>query len=128
MDIIINQANLPKIQAAIDSEQRLARVRRLTADDVVIAARRATSHLWAYCTKKAMTGSVVSVDVFAQNFARAYNGIPESTQFAMQFDGKHWRLVAVYRKQCRGAARAYLYTLTEECQKSLLAGFTKIGV
>ena len=78
--------------------------------------------------KKAMTGSVVSVDVFAQHFANAYNGIPESTQFTMQFDGKHWRLVAVWRDICRAPSRAYLYKLTEECQKSLLAGFTKIGV
>ena len=106
-----------KLMAEIKTAEGRARVRTLDAEDICKAIREVEDRLNGI-TKKAMKGIVFVYDVNAQTFPNAYKGIPESTLFKAEFDGKEWRIVDIWRGTCRNKS-AHI-TLTEEAKKAIL--------
>lgn len=76
--------NSEAIQDALDAAQGKARVRTANASDVLNAAAEIMEELGI--SKKALNGVSAWIDPNAQSFPNCYKGVPESTQFNLQFN------------------------------------------
>lgn len=95
--IIVNGAasNVARLAAELDRVQSRARVRTVSAEDIGKALDRITARF--RIPKTAMEGVRVTVDLNAQKFPNAYNGIPESTFFSAVYSKRAWRVTEMWR-------------------------------
>lgn len=122
-EIIVNEANLPKLEQAIAQEQGKARERLLTAQDVVKALQQFEREL--AIPKKCLEGVKVSVDVNAQDFPRAYKWTPESTQFTAIRRGGKWRVTSICRYKCCASGHKFGVWHTGESRQAIIDRFTE---
>lgn len=97
----INVNNTAKIQDFINEVQQLARVRRIDAQDVQVAAVQAEAYLDELMGMKDRNGIALDdINLHAQTFASSYKGTPESTYFSLIRGSKDWFLTRVWRQTC----------------------------
>jgi len=119
-EIIVNEKNTEKIEAAIAEVQEKARERCIDATDVSIACDRIWVRLGV--AKTALEGVSFSVDLWAQNFPKAYKYRAESTQFTLTFSKGSWRVSNIVRAYTRGAGHCYeCLALPEKAQAYIIA-------
>lgn len=116
--IIIDLEHKKQIAAAIDDAQRLARTRKTDAQDIIDACESIEHRLGI--SKKALDGCTARVDVHAQNFPNAYQGITESTQFTVAFTGGKWRLETVLRADVKRSGHRFSITLTDAAKAAVI--------
>ena len=121
--IKINEANLEKINKAIDEAEGRATVRRIGGMSVLNAVKEIEEHF--DIPKKLMTGIMVDVDINAQNFPKAYKYTPESTQFIVLRKKSGWYLMGVTRDNCRVPSKKFLKigAFTEEQKNAIMDKF-----
>lgn len=116
--IKLNEKNKEKIQAVIDQVQLKARVRTITVDDIMSEPAEIESHLGL--GKKALVGVTASIDLHAQKFTSRYKGIPESTQFGLEYTKGGWVLTYVARLAVESDKHSI--RLTEQAIEQVLKG------
>lgn len=105
-------------EKAIREAEGRATARTLSPDDIINALERAEKRFGV--PKKALDGTTISVDVHAQGFPAAYNGVPLSTIFRAENRRGTWYLVDVSRAQTRAPSRALLATLSDTARAAIL--------
>ena len=123
--IIISDTNKDKIISIIDAAQARARERLISYDDLLKAIKEIEGKL--RITKKALEGTRASVDIHAQDFARAYRFRAESTHFSIIFENKRWRLISVARKDTRGRLHTYEITLSDTAKAAILDNASRLA-
>ena len=118
MKIIIKEANIEKITAAIKEAEGRASARTVTAEEIIKVAKRITRNL--DITKKAMVGIRAYVDPNAQDFPSAYKYTPESTQFGMIYTSSGWAMTSISRCKTKGSRHAVALILTEEAKAAVI--------
>lgn len=117
--IIINETNKDKIKAAIQEVEGKATARTIDYDDIIRATQRIEKMLGI--PKKYLEGIRYDVDIYAQNFPKAYKYRAESTQFVIEYLKGKWRLVSVERAYTRTAGHDYkCLTMPEETKKAII--------
>lgn len=114
--IIITNAN--KLKEAIKAAEGRARTRTITPADIVEGCRMAEERMGI--PRKHMDGVSISADMNAQNFAKSYSGIPESTQFVAKNVRGKWYVTHVYRDRCSGAERKVKIRLTDAAKAAVI--------
>ena len=116
---------LQPLTDALDVVQAKARVRTITARNIVIELRDITDTL--DIPKKAMDDITACVDINAQSFPSAYHGVPESTQFKAVYKAGSWRVVDITRRQtCSTTQRVHIWH-TDASKAALINRFTVWG-
>lgn len=105
-------------EKAIREAEGRATARTLSPDDIINALERAEKRFGV--PKKALDGTIVSIDVHAQSFPVAYTGVPMSTIFRAENRRGVWYLVNVSRAQTRAPSRALLATLSDAAMAAIL--------
>lgn len=124
--IILDKDNkITELEKAIDEAQSKARARTITTSTVINTLAKVQKQL--NIPKKSMKGISISVDYYAQKFPSAYKGIPESTQFKAEYDGRHWRITNVYRAKCRYSGEVII-NHTEESKKAIINRFSILSI
>lgn len=117
--IVIKESNRDRIQSALDQAQERARVRTVSADDVIRSVER-IQEILKVSTRK-LNGSTAWIDPHAQTFPGAYKGIPESTQFQISATAGTWKLIKIIRGRCKGATQGINISLSEEGDEAILS-------
>lgn len=124
MAIKVNEANLEKIQTALDEVQGRCKERIVTAKRVMKSCEEIEEYFGI--SKKAMTGLVVNVDVHAEKYARAYKYTPRSTQYTLERRASGWYVYNIGREITGGTLKMFeVSTMPEETKKALINRFTK---
>ena len=123
--IIISDTNKDKIISIIDAAQARARERLISYDDLLKAIKEIEGKL--RITKKALEGTRASVDIHAQDFARAYRFRAESTHFKIIYENKKWRLISVARKETRGRLHTYEIALSDTAKAAILENAARLA-
>ena len=92
-------AESSELAAALTDAQEGARVRTITATEIVAALIEITDKL--DISQFAMDGVTATVDCNAQRFPGSYNGRPESTVFTAQYRRGAWIVTDIYRATCK---------------------------
>lgn len=121
--IIVNgtAGNVAKLAAELDRVQSRARVRTVSVEDVGKALEKIAARF--RISKTAMEGVRVTVDLNAQKFPNAYNGIPESTFFAAVYSKRAWRVTEVWRGRTAMPKHMVGVVLTEAAVSALTDGY-----
>lgn len=121
-EIIVNEANMSKIEAVINEVQGRSTERLITSDNIVKELDTVEKKLGI--TKKAMEGIQVDIDVHAQDFPKAYKWTPMSTRFCATYRGGKWRVTDIGRHACRKWGKNIIVKHTEDSQKAIMEKFT----
>lgn len=108
-----------KLMELIHEAEGRSYERTITAPDIIKMLNRIESHILEFSTKKDAYGTTVSVDIHAQNFARAYRFTPMSTHFDAVWESNGWKITNIYRSQTRRAGHAVHICFTEETKKNM---------
>ena len=99
--IKITRDNTDKLEQVLNNKQGRARVRRVEVTDVLEAAERAEQVLIRLgLPVKMRPGASLLLNLHAQNFARAYNGVPMTTYIHLTRRAAGWYLDGVSRREC----------------------------
>ena len=124
--IILDKDNkITELEKAINEAQSKARARTITTSTIINTLAKIQKQL--DIPKKSMKGIKISVDYYAQKFPSAYKGIPESTHFSAEHDGRHWRITNVYRAKCRYSGEVII-NHTEESKKAIINRFSVLSI
>jgi hypothetical protein len=110
-----------ELAAATRDAQQGARVRTITADDIVAALIDITDKL--DISQSAMDGVTATVDCNAQRFPHCYRGRPESTVFTAQYRRGAWIVTDIHRDDCK-AIRVRM-GLTDTARAALAAKYDR---
>ena len=122
--IVINEKNMNRIQQELDLVQKRSKVRTIDASNIVSACNRIEKVLGG--TKKALVGTVATIDLNAQDFPNAYKYVPESTIIKIERTSSGWKLIDVYRDVCRRWKDEYSIGLTEQTKQEILDRYSKL--
>ena len=124
--IILDKDNkITELEKAINEAQSKARTRTITTSTVINTLAKVQKQL--NIPKKSMKGISISVDYYAQKFPPAYKGIPESTHFKAEYDGRHWRITDICRAKCRYSGEVII-NHTEESKKAIINRFSILSI
>lgn len=121
MKIVVNEKNLPRIEAALEEVQGKCTTRTITARNILDFCEGI--HEFYRLPKTALDGAFFRVDLNAQKFPNAYKYIPYSTHFEVECHKGRYTLVGITRQQVNAPTRAARAVLPEEVQKALLNRF-----
>ncbi len=116
--IIIKDANRDRIEAEIKKVQAKCKERLIDYDIIVrmVAEVERTLDI----PKCRLKGVTVDCDWNAQEFANAYHGTPESTQFYAEYTGTVWKLLDVSRCACRRSKSQHIVKLTDDAKAAII--------
>ena len=107
-----------KIDIILSEVQKLARVRTIRIDDMVKAFDYINK-----CFKisnKALEGTSVVVDLNAQDFAKSYKGVPESTIFEAVYKNGNWKITNIYRGRTKTYSKRIECDLSDTAKEAIL--------
>lgn len=114
--------NMNALNTELSEVQKNARVRLVTAEDLMDSVETVRKHL--DIPHKYLADVRFSVDIHAQSFPSAYSGTPESTVLYVRFaSGGAAYLTGAARERCRAPSRKYQVELTPDAEKALLTRF-----
>lgn len=124
--IILNDGNRRVVADMLQEAQKSARARTISINDIYFAGAEIERKLGI--TKKALEGTSASVDLHAQNFPNAYNGIPESTIFEIIYERGVWRLVKILRCPTRRERSKYKLVLSDAATAAVIESAQRLFV
>lgn len=121
-----NKTARERIQMKLDEVQKGCSARTITFDDIVTALYRVTVKLDIH--KKDIDGTTVTIDVYADDFPRAYKYIPYSTIFDAEYRNGHWYVTNIYRGKTHAKGRAVYMILSESAKTAVLDNFNNFDI
>lgn len=116
--IIINGKHKEKLTAALAEEQRRARARTLTVENIEAQLQGITAEL--NLSKTAMDGIEVEF-TGAEKLPSAYKYTPESTHYRAVFKGGFWRITDIGRYTCPNSDYPYHIILTDKAKERIIS-------
>ena len=120
--------NYHKLENELKIVQKGARVRTITAEKILryLAYLEKSLHIPRRC----LDGLKVRIDCNAQDYAKAYNGIPYSTQFEAEYmDG--WKITSIDRCEAKRNGRKHKYdilAISNEAREKIVENVIKRDV
>lgn len=116
---LYNRRNVIKLKAELDRVQKRARVRTIKVRDVLYSLARLEKGLDV--PKRCLEGLKVRIDCNAQDYAKAYNGIPYSTQFEAEYRNG-WKITAIERCKARRNGKGHrveIIAISDEAKEKI---------
>ena len=116
---LYNRRNVIKLKAELDRVQKRARVRTIKVRDVLYSLARLEKGLDV--PKRCLEGLKVRIDCNAQDYAKAYNGIPYSTQFEAEYRNG-WKITAIERCEARRNGKGHrveIIAISDEAKEKI---------
>lgn len=105
---LAKRRNIIKLNGELRTIQGGARVRTITAEKMLSALACLERNLGV--PRRCLNGMKVRIDCNAQDYAKAYNGIPYSTQFEAEYHNG-WKITAIERREAKRNGRKYRYDI-----------------
>ena len=120
--------NYHKLENELKIVQKGARVRTITAEKILryLAYLEKSLHVPRRC----LDGLRVRIDCNAQDYAKAYNGTPYSTQFEAEYHNG-WKIVSIERCEAKrnGRKRRYdILAISNEAREKIVENVIKRDV
>lgn len=90
--------NFNKVEEKLNKAQGSARLCTITLDSIKAYLEYITEKY--YICGMSFKGVKVRVNVHARNFPSSYKGIPQTTYFTAEFNGREWRITDISRYTC----------------------------
>ena len=100
--------NYRKLENELKIVQKGARVRTITAEKMLSALACLERNLGV--PRRYLNGLRVRIDCNAQDYAKAYNGIPYSTQFDAEYHNG-WKITSIERCEAKRNGRKHKYDI-----------------
>ncbi len=100
--------NIIKLNSELRTVQKGARVRTITAEKMLSALACLERNLGV--PRRCLNGMKVRIDCNAQDYAKAYNGIPYSTQFDAEYHNG-WKITSIERCEAKRNGRKHKYDI-----------------
>lgn len=105
---LAKRRNIIKLNGELRTIQRGARVRTITAEKMLSALACLERNLGV--PRRCLNGMKVRIDCNAQDYAKAYNGIPYSTQFDAEYHNG-WKITSIERCEAKRNGRKHKYDI-----------------
>ena len=105
---LAKRRNIVKLENELRAVQKKSRVRTITAEKMLSALACLERNLGV--PRRYLNGLRVRIDCNAQDYAKAYNGIPYSTQFEAEYHNG-WKITAIERCEAKRNGRKYRYDI-----------------
>lgn len=105
---LAKRRNIIKLNGELRTIQRGARVRTITAEKMLSALACLERNLGV--PRRFLNGMKVRIDCNAQDYAKAYNGIPYSTQFDAEYHNG-WKITSIERCEAKRNGRKHKYDI-----------------
>ena len=120
--------NYHKLENELKIVQKGARVRTITAEKILryLAYLEKSLHVPRRC----LDGLRVRIDCNAQDYAKAYNGIPYSTQFDAEYHNG-WKITSIERCEAKRNGRKHKYdilAISNEAREKIVENVIKRDV
>lgn len=116
--IIVNEKNVEKMIKEIDTVQNRCTARTIEYFHIVNTVMEIENKY--NLTKKQLEGCKFDVDMYAQDFPRAYKYTADSTQFTIVMEKGKWRITDIDRYATRKSGQRIIATLTDEAKTAIL--------
>ena len=119
MKINIKNENVTKLQKAISEAEGKARVRTITAEELIAACDKISAYLGI--APGHLKGVKAKIDLNASDFRSTSSAYPsDSTIAVVEHTGREWALVDVSRRFTQPSSRAVRFDLTDEAREWIL--------
>ena len=125
---LARRRNIIKLNGELKTVQKGARVRTITAEKILsyLACLERDLHIPRRC----LNGLKVRIDCNAQDYAKAYNGTPYSTQFEAEYHNG-WKIVSIERCEAKRNGRKHKYdilAISDEAKEKIIENVIKRGI
>ncbi len=122
---LARRRNIIKLNGELKTVQKGARVRTITAEKILsyLACLERDLHIPRRC----LNGLKVRIDCNAQDYAKAYNGTPYSTQFEAEYHNG-WKIVSIERCEAKRNGRKHKYdilAISDEAKENIIENVIK---
>ena len=120
--------NYHKLENELKIVQKGARVRTITAGKIL--HRLAYLEKSLHVPRRCLDGLRVRIDCNAQDYAKAYNGIPYSTQFEAEYHNG-WKITSIERCEAKRNGRKHKYdilAISNEAREKIVENVIKRDV
>ena len=114
-----------RIKKVLDKIQVRSKVRTITSEEIVSYCDILDKIYLRVCTKKALTGTKICVDINAQDFPSSYKYSAYSTQFTVWYKNNHWVLIDINRDYCKSSTNEIEAHLSDEAKESIIRYYEK---
>ena len=114
-----------RIKEVLDKVQVLCTARTITPEDIISYCDTLNEIYLRVCTKKALTGTKICVDINAQDFPNSYKYSAYSTQFTVWYKNNHWVLIDINRNYCKSSTNEIEAHLSDEAKQSIIRSYEK---
>lgn len=128
LDELAKRRNIIKLNGELRTVQKGARVRTITAEKMLSALACLERNLGV--PRRYLDGLRVRIDCNAQDYAKAYNGIPYSTQFEAEYKNG-WKITAIERCEAKRNGRKHKYdilAISNEAREKIVENVIKRDV
>ena len=128
MEELAKRRNIIKLNGELRTVQKGARVRTITAEKMLSALACLERNLGV--PRSCLDGLKVRIDCNAQDYAKAYNGIPYSTQFDAEYHNG-WKITSIERCEAKRNGRKHKYdilAISNEAREKIVENVIKRDV
>ena len=128
MEELAKRRNIIKLNGELRTVQKGARVRTITAEKMLSALACLERNLGV--PRRCLDGLKVRIDCNAQDYAKAYNGIPYSTQFDAEYHNG-WKITSIERCEAKRNGRKHKYdilAISNEAREKIVENVIKRDV
>ena len=125
---LAKRRNIIKLNSELRTVQKGARVRTITAEKMLSALACLERNLGV--PRRYLNGLRVRIDYNAQDYAKAYNGTPYSTQFEAEYHNG-WKITSIERCEAKRNGRKHKYdilAISNEARKKIVENVIKRDV
>lgn len=128
LEELAKRRNIIKLNGELRTVQKGARVRTITAEKMLSALACLERNLGV--SRRYLDGLRVRIDCNAQDYAKAYNGIPYSTQFEAEYHNG-WKITSIERCEAKRNGRKHKYdilAISNEAREKIVENVIKRDV
>lgn len=128
LEELAKRRNIIKLNGELRTIQKGARVRTITAEKMLSALACLERNLGV--SRRYLDGLRVRIDCNAQDYAKAYNGIPYSTQFEAEYHNG-WKITSIERCEAKRNGRKHKYdilAISNEAREKIVENVIKRDV
>ena len=119
MEELAKRRNIIKLNGELRTVQKGARVRTITAEKMLSALACLERNLGV--PRRCLDGLKVRIDCNAQDYAKAYNGIPYSTQFDAEYHNG-WKITSIERCEAKRNGKGHrveIIAISDEAKEKI---------
>ena len=124
-----NQNNWTKLQELLNTSQERCTARTLEVEDIKKLIEKIEKRLNDLGLPKTYrNGLTVDCNPYQEEFAQAYKYTPEGTYIILAYDKNNWRVLEVYRANCKGKSeKALQFDFTNDQKERILNNIKYMG-